>query len=182
MIRTWDVQSEQLKKEFSFPVPFPVSLLGIGHSSWGQRVATGFDGRIEFWDTETASKTNETVPVPGRNNMVIAFSFDGKRVAVGSEDVLTLHDNASGRELRRFTSHGHRRIAISPDGTQLMASGSNGPVTIWDVESAQPLITLDGTALDWSPDNQRIAVGTPDGLQIWKLPRSRIFIVGDLRE
>ncbi len=170
VMRAWDVPSEQLKQEFTVPLPAHVALLGFGDCSWGTRMAIGFDGRLEFWDTATATKTDDVLQVPGRKRMTIVFSLDGKRVAVGGEsDILTLHDIASGRELSRFTSHGHSQIALNPDGTQLMASGSNG-VTIWDVASSQPLITLDGQALDWSPDNKRIAVGTSDELQIWTLP------------
>jgi len=146
-------------------------------------VAIGQDSRIEFWDTETASRTR-TLPMPGRNYFIMVFSRDGERLFAGSNGgVLTLHDITTGQELTRFIGHNRiRNLALSPDETQLLAGDGQGRVIVWDVESAQPLISLSGRAvdwspdhqrmLDWSPDHQRIVVGTSDGLQIWTLPRS----------
>ena len=184
VIRVWDVQSGRLKSEFRLQ---DVGWFGSEHIAvWGTRVAIGYDSRIEFWDTETASRTR-TLPMPGRNYFIMVFSRDGERLFAGSNGgVLTLHDITTGQELKRFI--GHRRIAnlaLSPDETQLLARDSLGRVIVWDVESAQPLIspsdagesnlvwrTAGGSELDWSPDNQRILVGTSDGLQIWTLPHS----------
>ena len=110
-----------------------------------------------------------------------AFSRDGKRVYLGCVGgLLTQHDTATGKELKRFVGHSHyvRAIAISPDEKYIVAGDAHGKAIVWDVGSTQPLVTLTSgdliiTSLDWSSDGRRIVAGKEDGtVQIWTLPRS----------
>jgi WD40 repeat protein len=58
-------------------------------------------------------------------------------------------------------------MAISPDGTQVLLGGSEGPVQVRRVGDDQVLHAIPGqspaTVVAWSPDGRRVAVGRLDG-------------------
>ncbi|UJW32573.1 NACHT and WD repeat domain-containing protein [Saccharothrix sp. AJ9571] len=64
-------------------------------------------------------------------------------------------------------------LAFSPDGRWLAAAGEPPQLTLWDVPTRRPAITVvvpSGriTAVGFSPDGQRVAAGTTDGhIYIW---------------
>ena len=58
--------------------------------------------------------------------------------------------------------------AFTPDCRRLAAAGHDGQVLLWDVASGQRLMTLPGfggpiTSMSFSPDGQRLAIGTQEG-------------------
>ena len=109
------------------------------------------------------------IELPGRLYFIMDFSRDGKRLAVGSNaGVLTIHDVDSGEVLRRFAGHKRiRDLAFSPDEKQLWAIGAAGLGIVWDVETAQPLLRLEGGCVRWSSDGQRIFVrSSPEHAEI----------------
>jgi WD40 repeat protein len=109
-------------------------------------------------------------PVP---IMAVAFSADGKELAVGGYHEVTLWDPADGKLLGRIGNIAQRtqRLAYSPDGTMLAAAsgtpGRVGEVKLLDPVNKTIVADLDRVgdmlfALAFSADGSRLACGGAD--------------------
>jgi hypothetical protein len=75
---------------------------------------------------------------PGQRIYAAVFSSDGRTVATGQNDGVTLWETASGKKRAQFT--GHRgvvsSVAFAPDGKTLASGSRDGTVLIWDLLSS----------------------------------------------
>lgn len=109
----------------------------------------------------------------------IAYSPDGKLVAVGGYKEVRLIDAASGKVQATLSDHADlvRSLAFSPDGKWLAAAGGlparSGEIKIWDATSHQLLRTIQGHndniySVAVSPDGKLLASGSYDKLiKLW---------------
>jgi WD40 repeat protein len=109
----------------------------------------------------------------------IAYSPDGKLLAVGGYKEVRLIDAARGKVLARLSGHADlvRSLAFSPDGKWLAAAGGlparSGEIKIWDVETHELLRTIAGHkdciySVAASPDGKLVASGSYDKLiKLW---------------
>src|SRR4029077_21045023 len=107
----------------------------------------------------------------GLEVFVLAYSPDGKRIAVGcgtplrpaqSSDV-SIWDTESGELVHTLRAHAQQvtGVAYSPDGERLVTSSRDGTVRVWDVEAGQQVCSLRPgsqyvNCVTFSPDGQRI--------------------------
>jgi WD40 repeat protein len=65
----------------------------------------------------------------------MAFSPDGKRLAVGGPWKIDAWDVATGKKVHAFEGHRGRfqALAFSPDGRRLASASDDSTVLIWDV-------------------------------------------------
>jgi WD domain, G-beta repeat len=113
---------------------------------------------IHLWEVATGEKCLRIEP-PRSSLEVLAFSPDGRQVAVGGHDGrqgwfdshIRLLDLGTGKEIRRFDGHLGTLIDLlfSPDGTRLFSSSHDTTVLIWDVTGLhQAAAELTPAALD----------------------------------
>ncbi|HLW78448.1 MAG TPA: c-type cytochrome domain-containing protein [Terriglobia bacterium] len=109
----------------------------------------------------------------------IAYSPDGKWLAVGGYKEVRLLDAATGKLAAALGGHADlvRSVAFSPDGKWLVTGGGlparSGEIKIWDVESHQLIRTIAGHkdciySVAVSHDGKLIASGSYDKLvKLW---------------
>ena len=107
--------------------------------------------------------------VMGGSDRAIAFSPDGKHLAVASGIGIWIYDVETARELV-LLNVGHatliRSVAYSPDGSILAAGTGDGRVQLWKLESGRLLAALIRSgpsgyvdALAFSPDGRNRCIG-----------------------
>jgi roadblock/LC7 domain-containing protein len=105
----------------------------------------------------------------------LAYSPDGKLLALAGYEEIRLVDPVTKQELAKLTGHAGtvRAIAFSRDGKLLAAAGGlparSGEVLIWDVEQRKLLHTIRGHAdciygVAFLPDGKSIATASYDKL------------------
>jgi WD40 repeat protein len=108
----------------------------------------------------------------------VAFSPDGKILAVGSPDGARLWDIATGHQIGKPLDTGlpdsdlTSSIAFSPDGKALAVAGPDG-AWLWNTVSGHQkdesfqLTPVNSVA--FSPDGKMLATGGPSGARLWNI-------------
>jgi WD40 repeat protein len=103
-----------------------------------------------------------------RSNLEMAFSPDGKIVAIGTQDrKVQLWDVELGELKKTLLGHGSAVVAVSfsPDGRTLASGSSDSTVKLWDVRTGELKSTLkdyrwDAAPVVFSPDGKLLAYST----------------------
>lgn len=105
----------------------------------------------------------------------VAYSPDGKRLAVASSIGVWLYDAETGAELDLLTGHAYyawvenyaqpyvRNVSFSPDGRTLLSRYINGNTVFWDTVTGELLDRLGGGVISFSPDGRTFASGGGGG-------------------
>lgn len=165
---------------------FETTPLSSGQLVWvagdTQLALTVDDDAVVLVDAQTGATARRLEGAPGRTQH-LAVSPDGTVVAAsGPFDDVVLWDLHSGAVLGRVSgkeSSRRWRLAFSPDGRWLAATGEDGGVQIIDVAGRVVTHTLHASGLQaftvaFSPDSARLAMGTPRGTtEIWDVATQR---------
>ena len=169
-LRLWDLESGREVRTFQGHTN---TVWDVAFSPDGKRTLSGCsDGLSRLWDVESGQKLLELDTQKGGMAWTVAFTPDGKRAVTGGgtalvrrdmpEASLKLWDLATGREVRRYEGHAKdvRRVAVSPDGKQLLSGGFDGTMRLWDLETGREVRRFEG------PGHFVESVAfTPDGKQ-----------------
>ncbi|NRF71360.1 toll/interleukin-1 receptor domain-containing protein [Aquincola sp. S2] len=146
-------------------------------------VTTAFDqqpARTYLWDTGRPALIG-ALEGHAAEIRATAFSGDGRRLAlVDEQGVVSLHDAADGRLLRRWQHDGSvEALALDAQGRRLAGADGQGNAMLWDAGAGRLLRQLKGRpgfgtqALYFAGDDRElVAVGVDGWLQQWRLSGS----------
>jgi WD40 repeat protein len=125
---------------------------------------------ITVWDRLTG---NELRVLDGENGYGdIAIDPKGRWIVVPCEDGIQLWDVESGRKLRGLRPLAGNPVAVSRDGTRVVAMDRESRMHVWDAEGGAATVTTGQLpkihASCCSPDGSRIAGASDDGaVRLW---------------
>jgi WD40 repeat protein len=152
---------------------------GIALAPNGETVVTsGDDGTLRLWSPENGAIDKiapDMVLRSPRTSVTVAFAPDGKRLAAGGEDSITLWNVADGVETAtlKCRSGDLSQLAFSPDGTRLASAGKDWPILLWDLASQRVTAALNGhtgsvNSIGFSNDGKLMISGSDDGtVRLW---------------
>lgn len=151
-VRIWDVTNGELKQTIVTGQHSFIS--NVAFSPDGRWLASGSgDGSVKVWDLTGADGGNGTAdsgkPVYefdiGDDIHGVAFSPDGKLLAVGSYDqTVTLWNMATGEKVRTMNGNANyvHAVAFSPNGRWLISATHDNAVQVWEVSTGKLVRTL----------------------------------------
>ena len=148
--------------------------------------------KIRIWDAMKFEVIHR-IPFSGKRPHVLAFSPDGKQLAIGDASYTTrLWNISTAREVHRFVNKEKtgnrgkpvlvRALAFSFDGKQLACGGTFDAIWLWDVEtgklSQKLVLSIDLPQLDGKGQPvKRLKAGAPQDR-----PNSAMFLQFDKNE
>lgn len=152
-MRMWDLESGKELRVFG---KYPGPVYDTAFSPDGKKALSGcIDGIARLWDLASGKELLTLPTQKGGCAWTVAFTPDGKQAVTGSGNALLpkggikasllLWEVATGKEIRRFEGHTKdvRRVAISPDGKQLLSGSFDGTMRLWDLQSGKEIRRFD---------------------------------------
>jgi WD40 repeat protein len=145
-------------------------------------VSASVDGSVKLWDATRLGEIQKTGPQkPLRTFPVhspgaclnVAFSPDGKRIAIGDTEYTVKIWEVPGKETDQelLTLRGHSgdvyTVAFSPDGRLVASAGEDSTVKVWDSHTGKLLRSFRGhtglvNSLAFTRDGLRLVTGSRD--------------------
>lgn len=131
--------------------------------------------KIRLWEVDSGKSL---AAWPASDTFCVAFAPDGKTVALGGarSGAVRLCDPLTGKDRLppiRLTGKDSKplgwldRIVFSPDGRQLIARASEGPLVVLSGGTGKEERRLDGRAVAYRPDGKLVASGDAKGVRLW---------------
>jgi signal transduction histidine kinase len=152
----------------SLPIPLAPARVYQMHPQ-GHRVAVANGNELQLLNLETGSLERKAEFAPKVS--ALAWSRNGRTLAAGSTDGhVCLWDVENGSLRQLF---GHRTTAIrllfSPNGERLCVSGADGTSQLLETDSGEAMLTMQGTAFQFSEDGQLAFYRHGTGLGVWRI-------------
>lgn len=154
-VKIWEVESGRLLRGFGNRI----GVRGLAFSPDGSRLAAGDGPLLRQWNLTTEGEP--LVIKPAGFLYDIAYSRDGKWLAVGGLRHVRVFDAATGAEARSWEAHPRRRVtslSFSRDGRLLATGSSDKTAKVWEFETGREVMTFAGahqeelTSVAFSPD------------------------------
>lgn len=123
--------------------------------------------------------TNKTVQqFEGQDSIYsVAYSLDGKRLALGFDGTVQLWEVSTGKVVQQFEGHNGPvlSVAFSPKGKHLASGSSDNTVLLWEIATGKTIQQLEGhndsvLSVVYSPDGNYLASGSSDNtVRLWEI-------------
>jgi WD40 repeat protein/tRNA A-37 threonylcarbamoyl transferase component Bud32 len=142
------------------------------------------DRQTRVWDWTTGQEVFACASaIDSRAAYGVAFSPDGRRLAVGLDGAVHVWDWEKRQHLLELPGHARKAISVafSPDGRRLASGSWSGNVMIWDAQTGERLHPLTEhhqpiSALAFSPDGRRLVAACFDRrLSVWDPETGRLL-------
>jgi RNA polymerase sigma factor (sigma-70 family) len=153
-IRLWDIETGERIQDLNRPDE--IGFGDVALSPDGRRMAiVNFSG-IRLLDASTL-EPQWTVDLPGWWGRPVAFSSDGRLIALGEQNTVAIFEVATGRRLHHDQSTPVGRVGAmgwSPSGDRIVTGHTDGFVRVWDAATGKliwhkllaPIVTVAGQA------------------------------------
>jgi RNA polymerase sigma factor (sigma-70 family) len=180
-IRIWDVETGKQLFELKVETEWVVPALAFSPDS--KVLATGGQA-VRLWDTQTGNKLNQL----NARSEALAFSPDGKTLAMVNGSAIRLWDAATYKEIHADRGHtwGVTSLWLAPDGITLLSSDGRSLLE-WNLAKYETRHGFpDGTLgpakeggswfpLDFAPDGKTVALSWAPDVGV-KDPHTRMLI------
>ena len=173
-VKLWDLTTGQILRSIAGPAE---SSIAISQTGGLLATASGGDSSIAIWEFVTGRKLLSVKPPQGtdadvQDRTVVSLSPDGKLLAVGLRDRVSLYDVMTGKELRQVTLENPRGVLKKIDQYanpfSWMAKGAE--YIEGSVRRGQENIRRQYwiRALALSPDGKYLATAMDRGIYLWE--------------
>ncbi len=173
-IKLWDING---KKLHTF-IGHKDVVTGVAFSNDSKYIASAsIDRTVKIWDLETKAVKSFDFS-EGINS--VAFSPDGKTLAITSGKEVFLIAFSNGEKLQTFKGHGDEVVSavFAADGKQLATASNDKTIKIWDITAnfdGKERQTLRGhsgevTSVAFSRDGKQLASASADNtVKLWNM-------------
>jgi WD40 repeat protein len=177
-VRLWDVDSRQVIREFAARAG-ELDVLPVAVTLDGSKLAYGdSEFTVRVWDLAQDKALHQFVVGTAGD---LAFSPDGRSLAIASGRDIKVRDVATGRDVCQFLGDSRRveRVGFSPDGRTLATGNFDRTVKLWEFDGRRGVSAphrphvLKGPAgylscIEYSPDGATLASGGADQVvRLW---------------
>jgi len=201
VVELWEVTTSKKVRAVSWPDSKSSSIAAVRFSPDGKNLVVANEkGSFCLFDVETGKVLTQFDAASGVNTECLAFSPDGKRLAIGlqrttgdKENTLVIVDLAAEKVLREFvdthtskatkgksTSPAIDHVAFSPDGKSL-AWTARGQIIISDPATGKDLDRFidkqvsRNASLTFSPDGKTLIASSTSGrVQLWDMASAEV--------
>ncbi|MFC1707571.1 WD40 repeat domain-containing protein [Planctomycetota bacterium] len=180
-VRVWDLASMACVRTFKVDDD-RYGVRTVAFCPQGNRLLFAYGDFVELRELDSGNRVVR-VEAEWASPFSVCFSPDGRFfVCASTSHVLTMWESATGRRVRSFANEKKRgynyAVRFTRDGSNLVTSGADGMVRMWEVGSAELRRAFRGhygnvLSLDLSPDGRFLVTGGSNdkAIKLWRLRR-----------